>query len=79
LPDLLAALWPVRAGRKEVFAGPAAERPEYAQELAELAKAGMLRPGSDRCYTFAQMAEAHAYVETRRKRGSVVVHVDHEG
>jgi NADPH:quinone reductase-like Zn-dependent oxidoreductase len=79
LPDLLAALWPVMAGRKEVIAGPAAERPEYVQELAELAKAGVLRPVVDRCYTFAQMAEAHAYVETRRKRGSVVVNVDHEG
>jgi NADPH:quinone reductase-like Zn-dependent oxidoreductase len=49
------------------------------QELAELAKAGALRPVIDRRYEFAQMAEAHAYVETRRKRGSVVVRMVHEG
>jgi NADPH:quinone reductase-like Zn-dependent oxidoreductase len=77
--DLLAAFWPVRAGRKKVIAGPAAERPEYVEQLAELAKAGVLRPVIDRRYPFAQMAEAHAYVETRRKRGSVVVSVEHEG
>ena len=27
----------------------------------------------DRCYPFKQIADAHRYVDTRRKRGSVVI------
>ena len=72
--DLFAALWAPMTG-KRVVAGPAAERPEYVRQLAELARTGVIRPVIDRRYEFAQMAEAHAYVETGRKRGSVVVRV----
>jgi len=47
------------------------------RQLAELAESGALKPVIDRRYRFAQMADAHAYVETGRKRGSVVVSVEH--
>lgn len=73
LGDLVAAAWTRRAGRRRVIAGPAEERPETVGKIAELAQAGALKPVIDRRYTFAQMAEAHAYVATGRKRGSVAV------
>ena len=60
-------------GSKKVIAGPAAERPEDVRWLADLAEAGVLRPVIDRRYPFTEMAKAHAYVATGRKRGSVVV------
>lgn len=75
LPGMIAGLWVPLRSTKRVIAGPAAERPETVRHLAELATAGALRPVIDRRYDFAQMAEAHAYVETRRKRGNVVVSV----
>ena len=79
LPDMLSALWaPITSGKSVIF-GPAEERPEDLQQLADLAKSGALRPVIDRYYDFAHMREAHAYVETRRKRGSVVVTVQNEG
>ena len=78
LPDMLSALWtPITSGRR-VIVGPAEERPEDVQQLASLATSGSLRPVIDRYYDFAQMREAHAYVETGRKRGSVVVKVQHD-
>lgn len=75
LPEMLAALWTPLTGSRRVVAGPAAERPDDVRRLAELAESGALKPVIDRRYAFAQMAEAHAYVETGRKRGSVVVSV----
>jgi NADPH:quinone reductase-like Zn-dependent oxidoreductase len=77
LPEMLATLWAPLTGSRRVIAGPAAERVEDMAEMATLAEAGALKPVIDRRYRFAQMAEAHAYVETGRKRGSVVVSVDH--
>ncbi|MBZ5552090.1 MAG: NAD(P)-dependent alcohol dehydrogenase [Acidobacteriia bacterium] len=44
-------------------------------QLRDLAQAGTLRPVIDRCYPLAEMAEAHRYVETQRKRGNVVIDV----
>ena len=44
--------------------------------LGELAASGALRPVIDRSYPLERAAEAHAYVDTGRKRGSVVLSVD---
>lgn len=76
LPEMLATLWAPLTGSRRVIAGPAEERVGDLTEMAALAEAGALKPVIDRRYNFAQMAEAHAYVETGRKRGSVVVSVE---
>lgn len=73
LPELVKAPWHSLTSGKSVIAGPAAERPEYVQQLAELAAAGAYVPVIDRCYPFEQMVDAHRYVDTGRKKGSVVV------
>jgi NADPH:quinone reductase-like Zn-dependent oxidoreductase len=73
LPEMLAAPYQrVTSGRRIVL-GPAREGPDVVRRLAELAHAGALRPPIDRRYDLSQIADAHAYVDTRRKRGSVVV------
>ena len=77
LPDILAMAWAPLRGHK-VIAGPAEERPEDVRRLAELEESGALRAVIDRRYDFAQRKEAHAYVDTGRKRGSVVVTVRHD-
>ncbi|WP_194955337.1 NAD(P)-dependent alcohol dehydrogenase [Sphingopyxis solisilvae] len=76
LPDMLATIGgPGREGRR-VIAGPATEKPEHVQQLADLAVSGALRPVVDKSYAFADIAAAHAYVDTGRKRGSVAVLLD---
>lgn len=75
IPEILASLWTPLTGGKKVIAGPAEERPDDVRRLAALAETGVLKPVIDRRYRFAQMAEAHALVETGHKRGSVVVSV----
>ena len=41
--------------------------------LAALAESGTLRPVIDRTYPLDEVVEAHRYVDTGRKRGSVVL------
>ena len=44
-------------------------------QLRDLAASGALKPVIDRCYPLAELAEAHRYVETRRKKGNVVIDI----
>lgn len=73
LPDLLRVPWVSMTSSKRVVAGPAGERAEDLRLLAQLAADGAFKPHIDRRYPFAQIAEAHRYVDTGRKRGSVVI------
>ena len=66
---------PSRASGKSVVAGVARIRVEDLRDLARLAEAGAYRPVIDRSYPLELAAEAHAYVDTGRKRGNVVLSV----
>jgi NADPH:quinone reductase-like Zn-dependent oxidoreductase len=73
LPDMLPAPWVALTTSHRIVAGPASERAQDVKLLAELAQAGVLKPVIDRRYRFEQIVEAHRYVDTGHKRGSVVV------
>lgn len=73
LPDILQVPWVSMTSRKKVIAGPAAGRTEDLRFLAKLAAAGEFKPVIDRRYSFAQITEAHRYVDTGRKKGNVVI------
>jgi NADPH:quinone reductase-like Zn-dependent oxidoreductase len=64
---------PSRASGKKIIAGVVRPRREDLQFVAKLAEAGALKPVIDRRYPIEQAAEAHAYVDTGRKRGNVVM------
>lgn len=49
------------------------QKAENFDYLAQLAKSGALRPLIDSVYPLGEIAEAHRYVDTERKRGSVVI------
>lgn len=66
---------PSKASGKKVIAGVAAIRVEDLRDLAGLAEAGEFKPVIDRVYPLENAAEAHAYVDTGRKRGNVVLTV----
>lgn len=66
---------PPKSSGKRVIAGYVPARPEDLRYIANLAAGGELKPVVDRIYRLDQAAEAHAYVDTGRKRGSVVLTV----
>lgn len=66
---------PSKASGKRVISGVAAVRPEDLRYIADLASSGALKPVIDRVYRLEDAAEAHAFVDTGRKRGSVVLRV----
>lgn len=76
LPDMLATIGAPGRGGRRVIAGPATERPEHARQLVDLAMRGVLRSVVDRTYAFGDIAAAHAYVDSGRKRGSVAILLD---
>lgn len=67
-----ALIKPTRAG-KRVLAGVTPERAEDLSLLAQLAESGAHRPLIDSTFPFERIVEAHARVDTGRKRGNVVV------
>jgi NADPH:quinone reductase-like Zn-dependent oxidoreductase len=72
LPEMLGAIGRKRHG-KRVIVGPSSNTRENLDYLAALAEAGAYRPAIDQVFPFERIADAHARVESGRKRGSVVV------
>lgn len=78
LPEMLSAPWTSMTSSKNIIAGPAAGAADELRFLADLAETGQFRSVIDRRYPFEQIAEAHRYVDTGRKKGNVVVKFVHD-
>jgi NADPH:quinone reductase-like Zn-dependent oxidoreductase len=73
-PDLLALLNPFK-GRRRIVTGSFDVTQTMLLTLNDLVEADAIAPVIDRSFTLDQIRDAHAYVDTKRKRGVVVVTV----
>jgi NADPH:quinone reductase-like Zn-dependent oxidoreductase len=67
--------WSRVLGSKKLVFGMSVEKKGALAEVSELVAQRALRPVIDRRYGLDQIADAHSYVETGRKRGNVVIAV----
>ena len=73
LPHLLQAIWTSLRGGQRVIIGISRDTREDLQFIRGLLASGKIRPVIDRYFGLSDIADAHRYVETGRKRGAVVI------
>ena len=75
LASLVRARWTNRRSDKRAITQFAASKPADLVALKELAEAGAIRGVVDRRFPLERAAEAHAYVQSGRRKGTVVLTV----
>ncbi len=66
------------SSKRRIIFGMAPDTTEDMEFLRDLVEKGELKPVIDRTYPLEEAVEAYRYVDTGRKRGNVVITIDHE-
>jgi NADPH:quinone reductase-like Zn-dependent oxidoreductase len=73
LPQMMKGAWVTMTSKRKVMTGVISHSAEDILFLKNLVDKGSFKPVIDRSYPLAQIAEAHAYAETGRKKGNIAI------
>lgn len=73
--QVLQGIWSSMTSKREFTFALAGENPEDLNYLATLIEEGKLKPVIDRHYSLEQVPEAHAFVESGEKIGTVIINI----
>ena len=79
LPMLLQLLWLSLTSSQNLEYGTLKEKNEDLIFVKDILEVGKIKSLIDRCYPWDQITEAHRYVESGNKAGSVVISVRQNG
>lgn len=74
---LIQMLWTSLRGGKRVICALSTEKVDGLIHIKELVEEGIIKTVIDRTFPLEQTAEAHRYFESGRKKGNVVITIDH--
>jgi len=72
-PIILQMLWTKMMSNKKLISGVALDKPEHLKTLKDLVESGAIKPTIDRTYPFDEIQQAHKFVDTGHKSGSIVI------
>ena len=75
MPTTLSAGFRPSRNGKRYLCGTSSESLDTLKRLVKVVEAGGYTPLVDRCYHFEDIQQAHAYVDTGRKRGNVIIKI----
>jgi NADPH:quinone reductase-like Zn-dependent oxidoreductase len=73
MTEMLQGLWISMTSSKTVMTGVISHTAADIIFLKELIESGKFKPVIDRTYPLEEIAEAHAYAETGRKKGNIII------
>ena len=76
MPQMIQAAFVSKKHGKMVLSGSPRDKSEELKFLVKLASEGKFKPHIDKVYLLEEIANAHAYVDSGRKRGSVVINLE---
>lgn len=75
MTEMLQGLWISMTSSKTVMTGVISHTAADIIFLKELIESGKFKPVIDRTYPLEEIAEAHAYAETGRKKGNIIINI----
>ena len=75
LPKMLRAVWTSLFEKQKLIAGVAADTKQAVELVKEFTQSNVFKPVIDQSFSLDRIVDAHRYVDSKRKRGNVILRI----